>query len=148
MTATARTREPTASAMYGGMALTVVAAAALLVDLATADTLTARLNAAYPADYSAAKMASERSTALTYLFGAAAAGVPLWWATLRAHRAGRSWTRPMATMVFVVATCLAVFNLAVLLPVTLGVIGLLPCLAGLVAVVGLWRRPAPAELSR
>lgn len=124
MTMTARTRQPTAAATQGGMALTGVAAA---------DTRTAHYPAGYPAT-------------VNYLFGSAVVRVLLWWTTSRAHLAGRSWTRPMATTVFVVAIGLAVFDLAALLP--LGVIGLLPSAAVLISVVGVWRRPAPAELCR
>ncbi|ASR38981.1 hypothetical protein BAY61_05300 [Prauserella marina] len=72
-----------------------------------------------------------------------------WLVLLRATRKEKRWARTAATLVFLVAACLAVTNLLVteydqpLLPPVIGIAGLPQCLAGLVAVGYLWTRRPP-----
>ena len=75
-----------------------------------------------------------------------ALGITAWlwmvWAVIKQRR----WARPAATTLFVLASGLAVANLTVreygqtILPTQVGLVGLLPCLAGLAAVTLLWMR--------
>lgn len=95
---------------------------------------------------SAAELDRDNGALLTYLYGIGALGALCWlwmaWAVSRRKR----WARPVATTIFVLAGGVALFNLLVqeygntILPTPLGVLGVLPCLAGLVAVVPLWTR--------
>lgn len=63
-------------------------------------------------------------------------------------RRGWRWAPLFATVILLVALAVAGADLAVseygqpILPMWLGLVGLLPCVAGLVAVVLLWRRGA------
>jgi hypothetical protein len=83
---------------------------------------------------------------LAYLVTIGALGITAWlwmvWAVIKQRR----WARPAATTLFVLASGLAVANLTVreygqtILPTQVGLVGLLPCLAGLAAVTLLWMR--------
>ena len=66
---------------------------------------------------------------------------------LRALKAGKRWARGAATVMFALGTGIALIDLLVRdtsgdtgLPPLLGWAGMLPCLAGLLAVMLLWRR--------
>ena len=76
-----------------------------------------------------------------------ALGVISWLWTIRTVHAGKRWARGAATVMFALGTSIALFDLFVKdtsgdtgLPPLLGWIGMLPCLAGLLAVTLLWRR--------
>ncbi|MFD4197930.1 hypothetical protein [Amycolatopsis thermoflava] len=68
-----------------------------------------------------------------------------WLGTVWAHRRDRRWTWPLAVTLLVLGTALAVTNLTIteyggqLVPTWLGVVGLAPSIAGLVAVILLRR---------
>jgi len=85
------------------------------------------------------------SLVVTYLLTLGALGVVGWLVTAWAHRRGLRWTRPLAVTLLVLGTVLAVTNLVVteygsrLIPAWPGAAGLLPSLAGVVAVVMLFR---------
>ncbi|TDE38081.1 hypothetical protein E1295_34095 [Nonomuraea mesophila] len=72
-----------------------------------------------------------------------------WLGTVWATRAGKGWARWLASGMLAVAACVAVSALTIqdingevgLAPL-LGWLQVLPCVAGLAAVVLLWRRPA------
>ena len=129
--------------MVVGLALTVVALAAPVVDQLTAGTLAAHLRAVYAGSGVAAPAASEVTA---YLVGLGVLGALAWVATIRAARRGRRSAPVMAAAFLVLGAVLAVVDLSVteygrpILPAWLGVLGLLPALPGLVAVVLLWRR--------
>ena len=137
------------AAMSTGLALTVGAMVALAIALGSNDFLAQHLNDVY-AGY---VEPPDEAAVVAYLFtlGALAVGGWLWmlWAVYMRKR----WTPLVATIIFVLATAFAVANLAVteygqtILPTEIGVGSLLLCLAGLAAVVLLWRREPTRERS-
>ena len=70
----------------------------------------------------------------------------VWLATIWVVRRGLRWARLLATLALLGALAVAGADLTLaeygrpILPTWLGLVGLLPCGAGLVAVVLLWRR--------
>ncbi|HWM73166.1 MAG TPA: hypothetical protein VNQ53_05470 [Nocardioides sp.] len=133
-------------ALYAGLALTVAATLAPYVDRASGNVLADHIRDGYPT-YSPERIDTAVSTWLVILTVLGALGVVGWVATIWASRTGRAWSRPAATAAFVVGTALAATALLTkdtsgdtgLAPL-LGWIGMVPCLAGLVAVVLMWRR--------
>ena len=104
------------------------------------------LRAGYPT-YSPARIDTAVTTYLVYVSIIGALGVISWLWTIRIVNAGKRWARGAATAMFALATGIALFDLLVKdtsgdtgLPPLLGWIGMLPCLAGLLAVTLLWRR--------
>jgi hypothetical protein len=132
--------------MCAGLALTVVATALPFVDRAGSSGLTGHLRAGYPA-YSMERIHAAVATYLIYLSIIGVLGVACWLGTIWAVHARKAWARGVATTTFVAATVIAVADLVVRdtsgdtgLPPLVGWTGVLPCLAGLVAVALLWRR--------
>ena len=143
---TAYHERPAIGAMYAGLGLTVVALIVLYVNHATANVLAGHVRAGYPA-YTQARIDTAVTTYLVYLSVVGALGIICWLATIWAVKAGKRWVRGAATALFVLGTGIALFDLLVKdtsgdtgLPPLLGWAGMLPCLAGLLAVVLLWRR--------
>ncbi|MFF4159188.1 hypothetical protein [Streptomyces sp. NPDC001678] len=132
--------------MYAGVALTLVAVLAVIIDQATADSLTQGLKDAYP-QYSSDRIDTVKSSILTYLFTIGVAGVCLWLWLARASRKGKSWSRVAATVVFALATFISLYNFTQHFPLYVTVAGLLPCAAGLVAVGLLWKRDASSHFA-
>ena len=133
-------------AMYAGLGLTVVAMLIAYVDHATANVLAGHIQAGYPG-YSRARIDDAVTIYLIYLSVVGVLGIISWLGTIRAIRAGKRWARWVATAIFVVATLIALTGLLIKdtsgdtgLPPLLGGVGMLPCLAGLLAVGLLWRR--------
>jgi hypothetical protein len=133
-------------AMYAGVALTVFATIVPYIDHATANVLADHIRAGYPT-YSQARIDTAVTTYLAYLSSIGVLGVICWFWTIRAVSARRRLARAAATATFVLGTGIALFDLLVRdtsgetgLPPLLGWIGMLPCLAGLLAVTLLWRR--------
>ena len=137
---------PAIGAMYAGLGLTVVAMIVPYVDHVTANVLTDHIRAGYPA-YAQARIDSAVTTYLVYLSVVGALGIICWLGTIRALKAGKRWARGAATVMFALGTGIALIDLLVRdtsgdtgLPPLLGWAGMLPCLAGLLAVMLLWRR--------
>lgn len=133
-------------AMYAGLGLTVVALITPYVDHATANVLAGHIRAGYPT-YAQARIDSAVTTYLVYLSVVGALGVIGWLWTIWTVKAGKRWARGAATAVFALGTGIALIDLLIKdtsgntgLPPLLGWAGMLPCLAGLLAVVLLWRR--------
>ncbi len=134
--------------MLAGMALTLLVAIVPFVDGATTHLQARHILAGYPS-YSAGEVQSAAGVYLAYLAVVGVIGAAGWLVAIFATRAGKRWARWLATGLFVIGTAVALFNLAVtdtsgdtgLSPV-IGGLGLLPSLAGLVAVILLWRKPA------
>jgi len=133
-------------AMYAGLGLTVVAMLVPYVDHATANVLAGHIRAGYPA-YTQARIDSAVTIYLVYLSALGALGVICWLAAIRAVKAGKRWARGAATAMFALGTGIAMLDLLIKdtsgdtgLPPLLGWAGMLPCLAGLLAVTLLWRR--------
>ena len=129
--------------MIVGLGLTVVAFVAPVVDQLTVGTLAAHLQTVYAGSGVAAPATSGITASLV---GLGVLGVLCWMATIRTARRGRRAAPVMATGFLVLGAALAVVDLTVaeygrpILPAWVGVVGLLPCLPGLVAVVLLSRR--------
>ena len=134
------------AAMYAGLGLTVIAMIISFVDHATANVLASHIRAGYPA-YTRARIGSAVTTYLVYLTVVGALGIVSWLATILAVKAGKPWARGAATAMFALGTGIALIDLLIRdtsgdtgLPPLLGWAGVLPCLAGLLAVTLLWRR--------
>jgi alkylation response protein AidB-like acyl-CoA dehydrogenase len=134
------------AAMYAGLGLTVAAAIVPYVDHATANVLAGHIRAGYPA-YTQARIASAVTTYLIYLSVVGALGAICWLWAIWAVKAGKRSARGAATAMFALGTGIAVTDLLFKdtsgdtgLPPLLGWAGMLPCLAGLLAVALLWRR--------
>lgn len=133
--------------MYAGLVLTGGALIALYVDHATANKLADHIRAGYPT-YSQPRIDTAVTTYLVYLSVIGALGIICWLWTIWALKAGKRWTRAIATAMFALGTGTALFDLLIKdtsgqtgLPPLLGWTGMLPCLAGLLAVTLLWRDP-------
>ncbi|GLY34719.1 hypothetical protein Amsp01_007430 [Amycolatopsis sp. NBRC 101858] len=140
MTATLR-------ALRAGLVLTVLAA---VVPFAAAGLLADHLRAGYPG-YTPAQIGSAVATYQVVLSVVGGLGALLWLATILAVRAGRRWARATATVGLVLGVSVALTGLLIRdtsgdtgLPPALGWAGLVPCLAGVLAVAWLWTRPRPA----
>lgn len=138
-------------ALYAGLGLTVVAMIVLYVDQATANVLAAHIRTGYPT-YTQARIDSAVTIYLGYLSVVGALGIICWLWTVRAVRTGKRWARGTATTMFALGTGIALTDLLIKdtsgdtgLPPLLGWAGILPCLAGLLAVALLWR---PGTVSR
>lgn len=132
--------------MYAGLALTVAAMAAPFVDRATGQVLAEHIRHGYPG-YSAGEVDTAVTTWLAILTTVGVLGVGAWLGSIWAVRAAKPWARWLATAAFVAGTSLALAAALtkdtsgeVGLAPLLGLIGLAPCVAGLVAVATLWRR--------
>ena len=97
--------------------------------------------------YTQARIDSAVTTYLVYLSVVGALGIVSWLGRYRAVKAGKRWARGAATAMFVLGTGIALIDLLIRdtsgdtgLPPLLGWAGVLPCLAGLLAVTLLWRR--------
>ncbi len=135
-------RSPALAAMGVGLVLTLVATIVPFTTSALRD----HIRAGYP-DYTDARVDTAVSTWLIILTIIGVLGVAGWLWSIRIVTTRKRWARWAATGMFVLGTGVAVTNLLVrdtsgdtgLAPM-LGWVGMLPCLAGLVAVALLWRR--------
>lgn len=134
------------AAGYAGLALTIAAILVLYADHLTANVLAAHIRAGYPS-YTAARIDAATTVYLVYLSVLGVLGIAGWAITIGAVARRKPWARWLATGLFVAGTGIALFNLTVRdtsgdtgLPALLGWAGILPCVAGLVLVITLWRR--------
>jgi hypothetical protein len=134
------------AAMYACLAMTVVAIILAYVDLAASNTLTDHIRAGYPT-YTQTRIDTAATTYLVYLSIIGVLGVVGWLWTTRAIKTGKRWARGAATAMFALGTSIALTDLLIKdtsgdtgLPPLLGWVGMLPCLAGLLAVILLWRK--------
>ena len=145
-----RTAQPTTTApwhsaiaaMVVGLALTIVATIVPFVTSALRD----HIRAGYPA-YSDARVDSAVSAWLIILTVIGVLGVVGWIWSIWIVAKGKQWARWAATALFALGASVAVSGVLITdksgdigLAPMLGWLGLLPSLAGLVAVVLLWRR--------
>jgi hypothetical protein len=133
-------------AMYAGLALTV---AATIVPNVDANGLADHIRKGYPT-YAQSRVDSAVTTYLVYLTVVGALGIIAWIWTLRAVRAGKRWSRAVATALLTLGAGIALFDLLVRdtsgdtgLPPLLGWVGVLPSLAGLLAVILLFTKEGP-----
>ncbi|MFE5325981.1 hypothetical protein ACFRCG_06175 [Embleya sp. NPDC056575] len=134
-------------AMYAGLGLTVLATAAPYADRATGHLLADHIRAGYPM-YGDARVDSAVAGYLVLLSVIGTLGVLAWLWTIRAVKAGKPWARYGATVMFALGAGAGLTGLltedtsgATGLPPALGWAGMAPCMAGIVAVALLWRRP-------
>ena len=131
------------SALYAAVALELLGAAVPIVDLVTRGALGAHLQALY-SPYGVP--APDALVVVAYLVAVGVVGALVWLATIWVVRRSQRWARVLATVALLGALAMAGADLTVseygqpILPTWLGLVGLLPCVAGLVAVVLLWRR--------
>lgn len=138
-------------AMYAGLGLTVVAMIVPYVDHATTNVLADHIRAGYPA-YTQARIDAAATIYLAYLSAVGVLGIVCWLWSIRAVKARKRWPRATATLMFALGTAVALMDLLIRdtsgdtgLPPLLGLVGMLPCLAGAVAVTSLWRRSRPTS---
>jgi hypothetical protein len=136
--------------MWAGLALTVIAAVYPFIDRATTHLLADHIRAGYPT-YTQPRIDSAVDTYLLLLAIVGALGALAWLAATWSVKVGARWARPIATVMFVLGTSAGLTGLLTQdtsggagLPPALGWAGMAPCLAGVVAVVLLWRSPRPA----
>jgi hypothetical protein len=147
-TITAPTRSPAylKKALYAGLLLTIVATVAPLIDLATADTIGEHVQSAYP-DWPGDEVGKDRMAITVYLVAVGVLGLVGWLWTLAAVARDKRGARAIGTTLFLLGATIQLTSLSVggeayttIVPTLHGVIGFLPSLAGLIAVIGLWRR--------
>ncbi len=135
-----RNRRRAIVAMGLGLLLTVVELIALVIDQTAVHGIAHHLSALY-APYG---LHPDPDWLFYYLYATTATGILLWLTTIWVVRRQKRWARVIAATVFVVATGIALLNLSVseygtrIFPLFWGILGLLPCVAGLAAVVLLW----------
>jgi len=135
-----RTRHGAIVAMGSGLLLTAVALIALAIDQTTVHSIAHHVRALY-APYG---LHPAPTGLYDYLYATQAIGILLWLTTIWVVGRQKRWARVVATTVFVLATGIVLLNLSVseygtrIFPTVWGILGLLPCLAGLAAVVLLW----------
>ena len=136
-------------AMYAGLGLTVAAMIILFADHATGNVLADHIRAGYPA-YTQARIDSAVTAYLVYLSVVGALGTGCWLWTIWAVKTAKRWARGAATAIFALGTAVALVDLLIKdtsgdtgLPPLLGWAGMLPCLAGLLAVTLLWSPAGP-----
>lgn len=144
--ATTHRQRSAIGAMYAGLGLTVVAVIVTYVDHATANVLADHIRAGYPT-YTQTRIDSAVTTYLVYLSVVGGLGLICWLWAIWSVKAGKRWARGAATAMFALGTGIALIDLLIRdtsgdtgLPPLLGWVGMLPCLAGLLAVMLLWRR--------
>ena len=123
-----------------GLLLTVTALIAAVVDQRSAHTIADHVYALY-APFGPQP---DPNTLFTFLYTIGGAGVLMWLATIWGAKRRQRWVAAVATMIFLVGTGPSVLVLVVhehgtrIFPVGWGVLSLLPCVLGFVAVVLLW----------
>jgi hypothetical protein len=145
-TSTNQHHQSAVRAMYAGLVLTVAATIAPYVDRATTSALASHIEAGWPA-YSEARIDTAVTTWLVILSALGALGVAGWIGTIWAVRSRKGWARWTATTLFALGISTALTLVFITeptgqqgLPPALAWIGVLPSLAGAVAVSRLWRR--------
>lgn len=131
--------------MYLGLALAVIATLVPVVDTATLDSLSAHVRDAYP-HWNAGMIEGDRNAILGYLLVTDVLGIIAWLWTTWLVAGGRRGARAVSTVAFVLGTGIALMNLTLggerydtIVPTLYGLLGMLPCIAGLVAVTLVWR---------
>jgi hypothetical protein len=144
-------RGPVLASLYAGLVLTVLSVAAVYVDRASTGLLAAHLEAGYPS-YSASEIDEAVGLWTIVLTTVGALGVIGWVLAIWAVRRGARWAGWLVGSLFTLGTVLALYLLTVRdnngetgLPMELGLVGLVPSVAGLVAVLLMWRARKPVR---
>ena len=133
-------RRAAVAAMGIGLLLTVITLIALIIDQASLYSIADHVDALYsPFD-----LHPDPNVLFGYLYVTGAIGIVAWLLTIRGVRQRRRGVRVIASIVFMLATGIALLGLFAseygtpIFPTVWGILGLLPCIAGLVAVILLW----------
>ncbi|KAA5837207.1 hypothetical protein ABT337_15510 [Saccharopolyspora hirsuta] len=132
--------------LHLGLALTVVAAAAPLIDVATADSLGDHVRSAYPT-WPDDLISADRNAIVGYLAAIGVLGIGGWLWTIVGARKHARWVRPVSVIMFALGASVALLNLSLsggaytnVIPPLFSALGALPALAGLAAVALLRKR--------
>ncbi|GLY70087.1 hypothetical protein [Amycolatopsis taiwanensis] len=137
--------------MYVGLALTAIATLAPVLDMVTVDTVTDHVRNAYP-NWPDDLVAADRNAIVGYLAVVGVLGIAGWLLAIAGVRRHARWARAVSTIMFVLGAIIALTDLtlggaeySVIVPTLHGTLGMLPTVAGLAAIVLLWRakRPTP-----
>lgn len=129
--------------LWAGLAASVLTMLAVVVDQAAIGSIDQRVAQVYQGYGDIG--AGTGSFVVTLLLTVGVLGVLGWLWAIRGVARGRRWVAPVGTVLFVLGTGTAVLVLTAaeygrtLVPTWLGLLGLLPSVVGLVAVVQLWR---------
>ncbi len=141
-----RPQRPALGALYAGLGLTVVALLVPYIDHATANVLASHLRDGYPT-YTQPRIDAAVTAYLIYLSAVGVLGIVSWLGAIWAVKTGKRWARGSATVLFALGTGIALTDLLIRdtsgaagLPPLLSWAGVLPCLAGLLAIAQLWRK--------
>lgn len=135
-------------AMYAGVAVTATATLVPLIDLVTLDSLSTHVRAAYP-HWPVSLVNADRNAIVIYLSIVGVLGLGGWAWAIRSAVARGHEARRVITILFVLGASVALFGLTFtggaydrVLPTSYGILGLLPSLAGLIAVLTIRQLPA------
>ena len=141
----ATTRHPALRVMWAGLAVTVLAGAAPLLDLVTTGTIEAHVRETYPS-WSDDWVRGDTTGLAVGLAIIGLLGVVGWLVSIQATRRAWRWARGLTTGLWLVAVAVALFVALApaepyerLAPAGIAALTALPCVAGFVAVVQLWR---------
>lgn len=150
---TRRADRPTLAALYVGLALTVVTAVVPFVDHFAGNMLAAHIRAGYP-EYSDARIATAATTYLVILTSIGVIGTACWIVSIWATGRGKWWAPWIAAAILILAAIVAATGLLIRdtsgdtgLPPLLGWVGVLPVIAGAVAVTLLFVNPADRRMT-
>ena len=136
--------------MYVGMALTAALMLAPIIDIATADTISGHVRGAYP-QWPDHKIHEDRDAIVAWLALVGVLGLGVWYWAIRSVRRHSKRMRLVVTSAFTMGLIAVLINLSVggdgykqVVPLTYGLLSLVPAAVGLLAVVRAWRRPALA----
>ena len=130
------------TALFVGLALTILTTVCVFV---SSTAIGEHIQAGYP-HYSRAQISAAVSFYTVYLIALGTLGAIVWCFVLWLVRRRRAWAYPLAIIFFLVGTSFGLFNLLIrdtsgdtALPEAIGEMGLLPSVAGLVAIVLMWK---------
>lgn len=141
-----RVRRGAVVALGVGLLLTVIWSIALVIDQVSLHRIADHVHSLYAPRH----LNPDPNALFNILYVTGTIGIVLWLRTIWGASRQERLTRYVASIVFVLATGIALLGLLAseygtrILPTVWGVLGLLPCIAGLVAVILLWT-PAKNE---
>ena len=148
-TAKQHNRNGAVTAMGIGLVLTVIALIALILDQMNGHTLAQHVEALYAPH----NLDPDPNVLFGYLYVVGVIGILLWLAAIRGVLQHKRGAKVIATIVFIVGISVGLFNAFVseygmqIFPTLWGALGLMPSVAGLVAVIGLWTSSRSPALS-
>jgi hypothetical protein len=133
--------------LWLGLVTTTLLVVLPLIDLATADTIGDHVRDAYP-EWSADSVAADRAAITGYLAIVGGLGALGWAWALRVLPRRPERARVIVTVMLALGALVALSNVSyggeaydTIVPLSYGVLGLVPVLIGIAAVVELWRAP-------